>query len=99
MISLQFLIRNDWRSILIYLDSQGGKFPYAEVAGAIESLGCKHVETTVSEGLSVSIDKYTITSIKFRPNSIIRLSRPSLTFIMILCNGIKQAPRSGHSKS
>jgi enhancing lycopene biosynthesis protein 2 len=30
-------------------DSQGGKFPYAEVAGAIESLGCKHVETTVSE--------------------------------------------------
>ena len=34
---------------LICLDSQGGKYPYAEVAGAIESLGCKHVETDVSQ--------------------------------------------------
>merc|ERR1712037_39983 len=30
-------------------DAQGGKWPYAEVAGAIEKLGCKHVEKTVSE--------------------------------------------------
>merc|ERR1711990_238845 len=30
-------------------DSQGGKYPYAEVAGAIESLGCKHVETDVTQ--------------------------------------------------
>ena len=49
----------------LYLDSQGGKFPYAEVAGAIESLGCKHVETTVSEGLSVSIDTYTVYDILY----------------------------------
>ena len=54
--------------------------------------------------MSVSIDitvytVYTIISVIFHPNSILGLSRPSLTLTMILCNGIKQAPRSGHSKS
>ena len=33
----------------LFIDAQGGKWPYAEVAGAIEKLGCKHVEKTVSE--------------------------------------------------
>jgi len=30
-------------------DSQGGKWPYAEVAGAIEKCGAKHVETDVTQ--------------------------------------------------
>ena len=33
----------------LILDSQGGKFPYAEVAGAVEKCGAKHVETNVSQ--------------------------------------------------
>ena len=31
------------------LDAQDGKFPYAEVAGAVEKCGATHVETNVSQ--------------------------------------------------
>ena len=70
----------------LYLDSQGGKFPYAEVAGAIESLGCKHVETTVSEGLSVSIDTYTVYDILYIINSILYTVYHKLYIIYCIYN-------------